>query len=176
MVEFTIDLHNYPEGGSVFRRTAVRAIVQRDGRYLLVTEKYGDYKFPGGGAEPGETLEETLVREVLEETGYTVKEGSLQKWGVVKELRKGKTADILEMDSHYFFCEVEGPAVEQDLDEYEKEYLFRPEWVTLTEALEQNLRAEAEQLARRAQGTDPIPWVTRDRKVMERLLEDGCHD
>lgn len=174
MVKLTIDLKDYPEGGSVFHRMAVRGIARRDGKILLVTGKFGDYKFPGGGVEPGETLEETLKREVREETGYTVKEGSLQKWGVVKELRKGISADILEMDSHYFFCEVEGPAAEQNLDEYEKEYRFRPVWVTLHEALEQNMQAEAEELSRRAQGESPIPWVTRDRQVMERLLEEGC--
>ena len=41
MTEFTVDLHNYPEGGSVFRRTAVRGIIERDGKYLLVAGKYG---------------------------------------------------------------------------------------------------------------------------------------
>ena len=135
MTEFTVDLHNYPEGGSVFRRTAVRGIIERQGKYLLVREKYGDYKFPGGGAEPGETLEETLLREVREETGYTVAAGSLEKWGVVTERRKGQKADIMVMESHYFFCQVEGPAAKQKLDEYEEEHGFCPVWAALPEAL-----------------------------------------
>ena len=174
MTEFTVDLHNYPEGGSVFRRTAVRGIIERDGKYLLVAGKYGDCKFPGGGTEPGETLEETLLREVQEETGYTVKEGSLKKWGVVTERRKGIEADIMVMESHYFFCQVEGPAGGQDLDEYEEEYQFLPVWVALGEALEKNRQAETEELARQSQGETVIPWVTRDRQVIERLIKDGA--
>ncbi len=34
--------------------------------------KYEYYKFPGGGMNYGETLEQTIVREVQEEKGYTV--------------------------------------------------------------------------------------------------------
>ncbi len=149
MTEFTVDLHNYPEGGSVFRRTAVRGIIERQGKYLLVREKYGDYKFPGGGAEPGETLEETTER------------------------RKCQKADIMVMESHYFFCQVEGPAAKQKLDEYEEEHGFCPVWAALPEALEQNRRAEKEQAELCARGESPIPWVTRDRMVIERLLKDG---
>lgn len=173
MITFTVDLGGYPAGGSVSRRTAVRGIIRRGGKYLLVAGKYGDCKFPGGGAEPGETLEEALSREIREETGYHLKPGSAVEWGVVTERRKGMLADILEMDSHYFFCQVEGPAAEQELDEYEEEHEFRPVWVTLRDAWEQNCRAEAEESARRAQGEEAILWVTRERKVMERLLEEG---
>jgi 8-oxo-dGTP pyrophosphatase MutT (NUDIX family) len=173
MTEFTVDLHNYPEGGSVFRRTAVRGIIERQGKYLLVREKYGDYKFPGGGAEPGETLEETLAREIQEETGYPMKPGSAVKWGIVTERRKGQKADIMVMESHYFFCQVEGPAAKQKLDEYEEEHGFCPVWAALPEALEQNRRAEKEQAELCARGESPIPWVTRDRMVIERLLKDG---
>lgn len=173
MTEFTVDLHNYPEDGPVFRRTAVRGIVERDGKYLLVREKYGDYKFPGGGAEPGETLEETLAREMREETGYPMKPGSAVKWGVVTERRKGQEANIMVMESHYFFCQVEGPAAEQELDEYEKEHEFCPVWVALPEALEQNRQAEKEQAELCARGESPIPWVARDRIVIEHLLREG---
>jgi len=92
---------------SVFHRTAARGIVQRGNLYLFVTNKFGDYKSPGGGVEPGETLEATLCREMPEKTGYAVLKGSLREYGLVNERRKGITADILEMDSHYFFCEVQ---------------------------------------------------------------------
>ena len=35
------------------------------------------YTLPGGGQDPQESLEQTVVRECLEETGFTVKVGSL---------------------------------------------------------------------------------------------------
>lgn len=54
-------------------RLASSAIVERAGRYLLVRRGNPPaadlYAFPGGRAEPGETPEETALRELLEETG-----------------------------------------------------------------------------------------------------------
>lgn len=43
-----------------------------DGKLVLVRHRYGDRRYhllPGGGVEPGETLQEALSREVSEETG-----------------------------------------------------------------------------------------------------------
>ncbi len=52
---------------------AVGGIVQRQGTILLVRQRYGpsqgQYLFPGGLVEPGETLDQAVVREVAEETG-----------------------------------------------------------------------------------------------------------
>ncbi len=54
-------------------RLASSAIVERAGRYLLVRRGNPPaadlYAFPGGRAEPGETPEETALRELFEETG-----------------------------------------------------------------------------------------------------------
>ncbi len=41
------------------------------GRVLLVRYRSGAWAFPKGHVEPGETLEQTAVREVREETGVT---------------------------------------------------------------------------------------------------------
>lgn len=40
-------------------------------QYVLVREKNGSYGLPKGHVEPGETLAETALREVREETGVT---------------------------------------------------------------------------------------------------------
>ena len=52
---------------------AVSAACVRDGKVLLVLRgrepAMGLYAFPGGRVEPGETLEQALVRELREETG-----------------------------------------------------------------------------------------------------------
>lgn len=52
---------------------AVSCIVRRDSRYLLVKrargEAKGQYAFPGGKVEPGETLTQAVLRELHEETG-----------------------------------------------------------------------------------------------------------
>jgi ADP-ribose pyrophosphatase YjhB (NUDIX family) len=57
-------------------RSTVKAIIVKDGKILLnkcYGEAFGDYfSLPGGGQHLHETLEEAVVRECLEETGYAV--------------------------------------------------------------------------------------------------------
>ncbi len=55
---------------------ASSAILEREGRYLLVRRKNPPaadlFAFPGGRAEPGETPEAAALRECFEETGLVV--------------------------------------------------------------------------------------------------------
>lgn len=44
-------------------------VVDGERRYVLVREKNGSYGLPKGHVEPGETLAQTALREVREETG-----------------------------------------------------------------------------------------------------------
>lgn len=56
-------------------RTAAKALIVRDGQILLnrCRDETGDwYALPGGGQEEGEPLDETIVRECLEEIGARV--------------------------------------------------------------------------------------------------------
>lgn len=165
MKRLTVDLKDYRENGTVYHRTAVRGIIRQEDKYLLISGKYGDCKFPGGGVEPGESLEEALSREIREETGFELDPRSLRKWGEVTERRKGVTADITEMVSHYFFCELtETPQIRQELDPYEKDYEYAPVWLTLEEAIEKNTAAL---------GQTEVPWVMRDLTVLQCLWKDG---
>ena len=60
---------------------SVGGVCIRDGKVLLARHTYGAGKgmliIPGGYVDFGETPEETLVREYMEETGITVKAGRL---------------------------------------------------------------------------------------------------
>ena len=57
-------------------RNAARALIVREDRILLLRKDGGDrgerFALPGGGQEPGETLQQTLNRECLEEIGTQV--------------------------------------------------------------------------------------------------------
>lgn len=58
----------------------VAALVERNGRYLMVEEQVGSRTVlnqPAGHWEAGETLQQAMVRETLEETGWEVEPQSL---------------------------------------------------------------------------------------------------
>ena len=55
--------------------TSAKAIIIEDGRLLTIRKRHGEhtyYVLPGGTQEPGETLSDTVSREVEEETGARV--------------------------------------------------------------------------------------------------------
>lgn len=162
-MEILLDLKDYDDLCTVFKRTAARAIVKRGDQYLLIYSKYGDYKFPGGGLKEGETLEETMIREVKEETGYHVMPDTIHYYGKVLERRKGEKGDILKMNSYYYFCGVEIDAGDRKLDEYEEEYDYQVVWMPLTDAIERN---------KMVTDFDTCPWVIRELKVMETLKNE----
>ena len=57
--------------------TVVAAIIRRNDR-ILITQRFNDvhlaglWEFPGGKVEPGESLDEALRREILEELGIRI--------------------------------------------------------------------------------------------------------
>ncbi|MFA1642093.1 NUDIX hydrolase [Chryseomicrobium imtechense] len=70
--EFQIILGDpIPQDVKVVTRTGVRAIIWSGQDLLMMKSNRGDYKFPRGGVEAGESDKQALARELLEETGYT---------------------------------------------------------------------------------------------------------
>ena len=69
------DSRKYPDRPYV----GVGAVILQDGKVLIVKRKYdplaGQWSLPGGGVELGETLEDSVVREMLEETGLDIEVG-----------------------------------------------------------------------------------------------------
>jgi ADP-ribose pyrophosphatase YjhB (NUDIX family) len=61
-------------------RIRVAALVVRDGKILLAEHEKGGRRYwllPGGGMEYGESVEETLKRELVEEAGLEIEVGDL---------------------------------------------------------------------------------------------------
>ena len=57
------------------KRVCAYAIIERDEdkKIAITTDKCDIYFFLGGGLEKNESIEETLKREIIEETGYSLK-------------------------------------------------------------------------------------------------------
>jgi len=151
----------------IITRNAVRAIILKDDKILMVfLEKTNEYKFPGGGIEKNETNEEALKREVLEETGCNVikivkKIGIFTEYGIAKE---GKN-NIFKMISEYYAVNIDNNQIEQKLDNYEKELLFKPCWIEIEEAYKANKKIIDDNCS-------STPWIKRETKVLE-ILNEG---
>ena len=148
----------------VVRRHAVRAVIRRGEHLLMVHSTVaGDYKFPGGGIEAGESPAEALAREVREECGVAVVHIAGAPTVVVEERRAGQEPGaLLSMRSSYHECEVDhGEEHPRDLDPYEADLGFEAAWVTVEDAVRGN-----EEVLDRGPAQ---PWVTRELAVLRIL-------
>ena len=117
-------------------------VIQREKDQILLTKyKTGIsyYALVAGFTEIGETLEETVAREVLEETGLHVKNiryYKSQPWGIANDILAG------------FFCEAEGDAtIRMDASELKlaqwvnrKDVPLQPDDASLTNEMMQIFR------------------------------------
>lgn len=138
---FCVDVLDYEEDWARSARPSVRGIIRRGDKLAMVHSlKYDYYKFPGGGIEGDEAHAFTLVREVKEETGLTVKQETIKEYGFVVRLQKSDCfADtIFVQENFYYTCEVSDEVGAQKLDDYEAEEGFTLEFVTPEEAIHTN--------------------------------------
>ncbi|MBO7339390.1 MAG: NUDIX domain-containing protein [Lachnospiraceae bacterium] len=162
---FSLDQHNYKEGGKEYSRPSVRGIILQDGKVLLVhSKKFGYMKFPGGGIEPGEDHVQALCREVREETGLEVAPESVREFGFVPRRQKDKVDEngIFVQDNFYYFCDLkDGVKTSTKLDDYEREEGFTPVWMEPFFASQRNRYVDLSQ-----EGLDAI-MVKREAKVLD---------
>ena len=171
MQEFEIcyGLSELPSNAVVTYRKAAKAVIEKDGKLLLIYTNQGDYKFPGGGYKNSENAAECIVREMLEETGYQVeKVGKL--FGIVLEQKVDdfEPGTYFSMKSEYYSVTIdENNKQKQNLDDYEKEQEFRPVFVEIQEAIE-NIERILNDLNRKQN-----PWIKRENDVLKWLSEKG---
>jgi 8-oxo-dGTP pyrophosphatase MutT (NUDIX family) len=60
---------------------SIKGVVERDGRFVLLKNERDEWELPGGKLEPGEAIEDCLVREIDEELNLPVGVGKpLNNW------------------------------------------------------------------------------------------------
>ncbi|KZE39748.1 hypothetical protein AV656_00165 [Bhargavaea cecembensis] len=92
-----------------------------DGRMWLMTiHPNRGLEWPGGKAEPGETIEQAAIREVYEETGVTAGNLTFVADYVVHAeppfCKRVFAADIMSADDHFPLLETEGAAYLAEAD------------------------------------------------------------
>lgn len=110
------------------QRTIVCPLIEHQGTYLLCKMPSGRGVFPGqwalsgGGVEPGETIEQALLREVREELGEALELTHITPWTFRDDIRTktypdGRTEEIY-MIYLLFTCHAKNTAITLN-DEFE---------------------------------------------------------
>lgn len=119
-------VREYTAGGMVYRRTSVDQI-----DILMIQDRLGRWTIPKGHVEEGESLEQTAIREIGEETGLT-------KLGIRDKLDKihffyRKEGKLIYMTTHVFLIEALGDT--DALVPEDSEGIADVKWFTKDEAL-----------------------------------------
>lgn len=168
---FTIDKNNYNRNGTQFVRPSVRGIIIKDSKIAMIHSlKYDYYKFPGGGADQGEDHNETLIREVREESGLVVIPSSIREYGQVHRVQKGFDSDMFVQDNYYYLCDAEDEVLSQQLEDNEAAEEFVLKWVHPKEAIEANYFHDHGE----KKGNERFECIIeRETKVLQMLIDEG---
>ena len=125
------------------RIEVVAAVICRDGKYFATQRGYGEFKdyweFPGGKMEPGESREQALKREIMEELDTEIR---------VDEFLMTVDYDYpaFHLTMHCFLCAVVSGRLE--LKEHESTMWLAPQdlrtvnWLPADEAVVEKLSLE----------------------------------
>ncbi len=120
-------------------RHAVKGVCVDGEKILLMKSNRGDYTFPGGGVEAGESHQEAIMREIKEETGYSCREVG-KNIGCVQVRRR----DLFDRDKmyesimHFYMIKVSTEREEQKLTSSEAKWSLEPLWMDIDEAIALN--------------------------------------
>jgi len=115
-------------GGLVYR------MVENELQIQMIQDRYGKITMAKGKMEPGETVEQTALREILEETGI---EGRIiQPISVICYQFNHPDHGLMDKEVHYFLVEAIGGTIQAQIEE-----IRGVEWMTPEKAWQQQLNA-----------------------------------
>lgn len=123
-------------------RPGVKALIVHNGKILVITEKTSRgiiHDFPGGGIEYGESIIESLVREVKEEINVDVK--PIKPVGAWSFILDEWNVHILCIG---YQCELLGSSELDFTKNSADENIFEAHWYTKEELLTQNILSTQE--------------------------------
>ena len=100
--------------------SSVRAVVRCSDEVLVCRNPDAVHALPGGRREPGESFEQTLRRELLEETGFEIQ--APRPLGLARLRPEGRSEFLWAV----YVAESDGRRVAEPDDDYEEEARFVP--------------------------------------------------
>jgi 8-oxo-dGTP pyrophosphatase MutT (NUDIX family) len=104
--------------------TSVRGVLFKGRQVMVVRDPPGDHVMPGGRREPGETLMQTLVREIAEETGWRF--GGARQFGVLHFRHESPKPDAYAYPYPDFFQ----PLYVLEATDHDRSRIIRDGWET----------------------------------------------
>lgn len=113
-------------------RPSAYGIVIKDG-CVLVSEQFGGLVLPGGGIDLGELPEETVVREIKEETGIDVANPELLAMeSTFFKLPESHKGEYIQSIMLYYACKATHGNLSTDaFTDYDLKYTGQPQWLPL---------------------------------------------
>ena len=104
------------------------AVIIENGKILL-TRQWGSYSLIGGGVEKGETIEESIVREVKEETGLTIIPDKIIHQATTFFKRNAEAQANQSIQLYFTHSQLHGQINNDNITDSEKTYTNgTPEW------------------------------------------------
>jgi len=121
-------------------RVGVYAVIIEDNKILL-TRQWDGYSLIGGGVEKGETIEESIVREVKEEAGLTITPDKIIHQATTFFKRNAESPANQSIQLYFTHSQLHGQINNDNITDSEKTYTnSTPEWVDLSEVDNINFR------------------------------------
>lgn len=116
----------------VFRPSIYGILIEKN--KVLLSKQWDGYDFPGGGAELYETIDQALIREFWEETGFKIKPLKIIQvassffYPLSRNSEKKKTYWNCQL-FYFSVKKLSGKLSKANFDDYEKKYAGLAEWI-----------------------------------------------